>query len=172
MSATKTRFKWWWGWKTEELERWLEEQEAAGWNLDRAGGIGLFFTFRRVEPRRMAYRVDYQTELRDDYVQLFEDAGWELAGQGSGWYYWRQAYEDVKPEIYTDVESLIGRNRRQMRILGIILASQLPIMASVYSRADSPLSGGLALVHFSVMAALAFAIFRFIQANRHLRAEL
>jgi hypothetical protein len=172
MSGTTTRFKWWWGWKAERIEQWLEAQEADGWNLESAGGIGVFFTFRQGEKRRMAYRVDYQTDRSDDYVQLFEDSGWELAGQGSGWYYWRQPYADVKPEIYTDMESLIGRNRRQMRILAIVLAIQIPAMNSIYSRADSALTGGFALVHFAIMAALAFAIFRFIQANRRLRAEL
>jgi hypothetical protein len=171
MSESKTRFKWWWGWKAHRIEQWLEAQEAAGWNLERAGGIGVFFTFRKGEPRRVAYRVDYQTEHDDDYIQLFEDAGWSLAGSGSGWYYWRQAYDNDKPEIYTDVESLIGRNRRQMRILAILLAIQIPVMNSVYSRADSPLGGALAVVHFSVMMGLAFAIFRFMQANRRLRAR-
>jgi hypothetical protein len=172
MSNTRTRFRWWWGWKAESIEHWLEAQEADGWNLERAGGMGILFTFRRGERRRMAYRVDYQTDLRDDYVQLFEDAGWSLVGQGSGWYYWRQAYDDVKPEIYTDVESLISRNRRQMRILGILLAMQILLMNTVYSRADSPFTGILALIHFTVTAALGFAIFRFIQANRRLRAGI
>lgn len=172
MDKERTSFKWWWGWNVERIEGWLEEKEAAGWNLERAGGMGVFFTFRKGTPRRVAYRVDYQPNVEDDYGQLFEDAGWTLVGTGAGWYYWQQEYEDTRPEIYTDVESLIGRNRRQMRLLGILLVIEIVIMNNVFSRAHGPFTGGLAIVLFSVIMLLVFGLFKFIMANRRLRSEL
>jgi hypothetical protein len=171
MTERKTLFKWWWGWSVERLERWLEAKEAEGWNLERAGGMGVFFTFRRGEPRRVAYRVDYQTRAEADYTQLFEDTGWSLAGRGAGWYYWRQEYADAKPEIYTDVESLIGRNRRQMTLLAVLLAVQAPAMNTVMLRAQTPFISVVAALQLTMIALLAFAVLRFMMANRRLRKQ-
>jgi len=172
MAKKKTVLKWWWGWNVAKIERWLESQEALGWNLVRAGGSGLLFTFVKGEPRQVAYRVDYQTKVEDDYAQIFEDAGWSLAGSGAGWYYWQQEFTQVKPEIYTDVESLIGRNRRQMRLLGILLTVQVITMNTVFSRAHDPFTGGLAVLQFTLIMLMVFAVFKFIMANRRLRSKL
>ncbi len=164
--------KWWWGWNVERLERWIEDREAAGWRLVAISGSGLLFTFERGEPRRIAYRIDYQARPGDDYRLLFEDAGWALAGSGAGWYYWRMPYTGTRPEIFTDAESLIGRNRRQMALLSVVLAAQLPA-ALVLARQDAtPFMSAVAGIQLALVVVMGLALLRFLLANRALRSRL
>ena len=47
---------------------------------------------------------------KEDYLQLFRDAGWEYVGEMSGWHYFcQQAQPGEELEIYTDAESKISK---------------------------------------------------------------
>lgn len=172
MRERKRVFKWWWGWNVERLERWLEERESGGWHLASINGSGLVFTFERGEPRRIAYRIDYQTQPGEDYRLLFEDAGWALAGSGAGWYYWRMPHTGTRPEIFTDVESLIGRNRRQMRLLAVLLAVQIPTAVVLAGRDATPFVSAVAFIQLALVVVMGLALLRFLIANRALRSRL
>ena len=130
------KFKWFWPWQDEQEEGWLREMSQQGWHLRSVGGrvrvgrwhlpVGLswFYSFVVGEPRDYVYRLDFQDSLKDkqDYLQLFHDAGWENIGEKSSWQYFRK---EVRPgevvEIFTDVESKIGKYKRQLVPLGILL---------------------------------------------------
>lgn len=116
MSETKSITKWWWGWEPEKLELWLEEQEAEGWHLYSISGQ-IRFHFVKSEPRKMRYCADYQRVLTPEYMRIFKDAGWELVYSSMGWYIWKMEYTVERPDIYTDMDSLIGRNNRLIAVL-------------------------------------------------------
>ncbi|MBN1880478.1 DUF2812 domain-containing protein [bacterium] len=168
------KIKWWWGWNVEKIERWLEQRERDGWNLVDIGSLGVSFVFHQGIPRRVAYRVDYQNQVKEDYLQLFQDAGWSLIGKSCGWYFWKQEYTVDKPEIFTDVESLIDRNRRQIWLIALIGLIQWPGIHSEVTRlldesgffisAMLGMQGLLSIV-------LAFALIRFLHANHRLRNQ-
>ncbi|MBN1438207.1 MAG: DUF2812 domain-containing protein [Anaerolineales bacterium] len=91
-----------------------------GWHLAEFGFPG-GYGFRKGEPKRYAYRMDFQTSAmkdREAYLQLFRDAGWEHVGHLSAWEYFRkESHPGEEPEIFTDPESKIQKNRRVMRWL-------------------------------------------------------
>ena len=63
----------------------------------------------------MVYRLDYIAGKfdRDDYLQLFADAGWEFVGEMMGWQYFRkEAKPGEDPQIFTDPESKIQKYQR------------------------------------------------------------
>jgi len=169
----KKVFRWWWGWNPEKIENWLEEEEQAGWHLNRISGTGLWFWFERGEKRSRAYCIDYQTGAGADYRQLCEDAGWTLVNEALGWYYWAQTYSGDKPRIFSDTESLIGRNRRQMWLLGVLVMGNLGSLRGIMA----VLSGkethwGIRVGHGfqTLVILLLLGLFiRFLLANRQLR---
>ncbi len=126
------KFKWFWPWQDEQEEGWLRKMSQQGWHLRPVGGqvrvgrwhlpVGLLgiYSFVVGEPMDYVYRLDYQPSLKDkqDYLQLFHDAGWESIGAREGWRYFRKegGPEEVI-EIFTDGESKIGKYKRQLAVL-------------------------------------------------------
>jgi hypothetical protein len=115
MSKDKQVIKWWSSWNLEKIEKWLEQMESEGWQLTNISWKSLRFHFERGEPRKIRYGVDYQNKQDPNYVQLFEEAGWESVYSDSGWYIWRMPYTATRPEIYSDLDSLIAHNKNEKR---------------------------------------------------------
>lgn len=65
-------------------QAWLDKKSAQGWALDRVY-LRLFARFVPAEGRTHCVDLDLNTDLTvdtgDDYLQLCEDAGWELVGK-------------------------------------------------------------------------------------------
>ena len=118
----------WWGWDPEKVEKWLEEMELRGWNLYNVGTMALNFSFKKGESRKVRYCADYQSEYDENYFNIFEDDGWELVWEGTGWYIWKKPYTDERPAIYTDVNSFVERNNRLFSSLLPIFLWCIPIM--------------------------------------------
>ncbi|GAH13241.1 unnamed protein product, partial [marine sediment metagenome] len=52
----------------------------------------------------------FRNEKIDDYIILFEDAGWEYVSGFGGWYYFRtEAKKDYSLELYSDNASRIRK---------------------------------------------------------------
>jgi hypothetical protein len=86
-----------------------------GYHLSSVGLPG-FYTFYKGDPREYTYRLDYQTfrkKDRQEYLQLFADAGWEHLGEMGAWQYFRKETKQGETnEIFTDNESKIGKYKR------------------------------------------------------------
>ncbi len=124
---TVNKFKWFWAWQDEKEEAWLEEMAAEGFHLESILFPSIY-QFRVGEPGNYVYRLDYQTlkaKERDSYLQLFADAGWEHIGDMGGWVYFRHFVNGGEiPDIYSDLESKMGKYQRIMAVLIVFL----PIM--------------------------------------------
>lgn len=117
-------FKWWWAWDYEKIEDWLEEMESKGLRLVETRVKGLYFYFERCQPMKARYCIDYQSKLTPDYVTLVKDDGWELYQIGMGWYILRKQYDEERPDLYTDFESLIAKNKALLAIVLAILVME------------------------------------------------
>ena len=123
-AQTINKNKLFWPWQDEKEEVWLEEMSREGWHLQ---SVKLLcnYTFAKGEPEPYVYRLDYY--LRDkstypEYLQIFQDAGWEYIGELSNWRYWRKRKVDGDtPEIFTDRESKIKKYQRLLGILAFFL---------------------------------------------------
>jgi len=112
---TIRKIKWFFPWQDEQEEAWLRSMSQGGWHLASVG-LPCIYRFRAGEPRDYVYRLDYQTfpkKDRQEYQQLFRDAGWEYIGEMSAWQYFRkEVKEEEASEIFTDVESKIAKYKR------------------------------------------------------------
>lgn len=104
-----------------------EDMASQGWLLVKTSGTCTRFTFEKRDPARIRYCIDYQDQEKPDYLALLEDAGWKLEHKGSGWYIWSRAYEDEKPELFTDKDSLIRRNNTILGSMATVLMLQVPV---------------------------------------------
>jgi len=140
MEKTTTRkYKWFWAWQDEAEEAWLQEMSQQGWHLSSVG-VPTVYDFEPGEPADFVYRLDYRSHFKmdkEDYLQLFRDAGWEYIGEMTGWQYFRkQAQPGEELEIYTDAESKISKYQRLLAFLAILM---LPLfMALITMRGRFP----------------------------------
>jgi len=132
--STIKKFKWFWAWNDDKEEAWLAEMAQQGLHLEKIDLPGQY-TFRVGEPGNYVYRLDFQTmqsKDRDSYLQLFEDAGWEHIGDMGGWVYFRHAVNGGEiPEIFSDLDSKLGKYQRLMTYLIIFLPIMTIILPSV-----------------------------------------
>jgi hypothetical protein len=168
-SKTRSVWKLFFVWQAEKEERWLEQMARHGWHLVRGG---IRFTFRQGPPAEVRYRLDYRRGLHgglEEFKTLCRDAGWEYVDRFLDWHYFR-ATSAAAPELYTDTESLIDRDRR---ILGLLLLV-LMVMVLQISTGVGPRRGSLStlyeslrFVQFVMAAVLGYAVFRVF---RHMKA--
>lgn len=175
MSETKKVFKWWWAWNPGKIERWLEEQERQGWNLSRISTTGLHFHFEKGPSRKIAYCIDYQSQAKADYFQLLSETGWSLVADGFGWYYWRQEYSAEKPELFSETQSLIDRNNRQLLLIMILLLAQLSIFSNIvrlFKEKTDLFHKILLILQGTEFLALLVILIVFLTANRRMRKQM
>lgn len=80
------KFRWFWAWQDQQEEAWLEEMSQQGLHLKSVGILALYY-FESGCQQDYVYRLDFSSSYRDreNYMQLFKDAGWEHIGNiGSG----------------------------------------------------------------------------------------
>jgi len=136
--STVRKIRWFWAWQDVNEEEWLDEMSAQGLHLRRVN-FPCFYHFEEGEPSSYVYRLDFKSSRRsdmDEYLQIFEDAGWEHVGQFfNGWRYFRKAVvPGEKAEIYSDAESKIAKYNR----LILFLVPFVPLLIfSTISLSDS-----------------------------------
>ncbi len=154
----------WWAWNYEEIENWLEKMEANGLRLVETHIKGMIFYFEKCQPSKARYCIDYQTKLTPDYLSIINDDGWKLYQIGMGWYILRKEYQQDRPDLYTDFEALIARDKLLLLITLILLVFELVSLGSlVYSTWKEPVIGWIA--YTSIFGAVAISLFVFIITN-------
>jgi hypothetical protein len=123
-ATTLKRTRWFLPWQDEKEETWLEEMSKTGWHL-KSVQLPCVYSFEKGVPCRNVYRLDYmlmKKDKLDEYLQIFQDAGWDYVGEMSNWRYWRKRVVNGEtPEIFTDNESKIRKYQRLLAIMGFFL---------------------------------------------------
>ena len=174
MEKTMVRkFKWFWPWQDEAEEAWLGEMSKKGYHLSSVGVLGIY-TFFVADPQDYVYRLDYQTFPKKDkqeYLQLFRDAGWEYISEMSAWQYFRKgAKQGETNEIFTDVESKIAKYKRVLTYLAFFVI----IWIAIFSRniwSDNPYSwwGIIRVISILVTLVMLFFIYAIIKLMLRIR---
>lgn len=104
-------------WKEEEA--FLREMHQRGWKFTDLKGLGCYH-FEKCEPEDVIYQLDYYSGAkkdREDYLQMFEDCGWEYLRDVFGYSYFRKAAKDMVGEegIFSDDADKIDMIRRVIR---------------------------------------------------------
>ena len=118
----------------EKEEAWLRHMAKEGWAFQHRTAFG--YAFERADPRERTYRIDYRTFRGradfDDYVLLFQDAGWRhvWGSTCSGYQYFEAHDACPNSDIFSDNASRAGRYRAIMNQSLPMLAVFLCLIAS------------------------------------------
>lgn len=149
MSNTKLKLGFFTIAEYEQEQEWLAKQHRTGWKL-RSAVIPCFYTFERCTPEDVVYQLDYNKEgleHKSEYVQMFQDCGWQYITDMVGYSYFRKPVSEMneKEEIFCDDDSRLdmiervfkGRMVPCIAIFFLMIIPQLFIQASyntVYNR--------------------------------------
>ena len=100
----------------EKEERYLQKRHREGWKFRRVNLLGIYH-FERCTPEDVVYQLDYNEEglkHKDEYVQMFQDCGWEYMQDFGGYSYFRKPVSQMQGEekIFCDDESRLDMMRR------------------------------------------------------------
>lgn len=172
MNTTK-EFHWFWAWEDEKEEAYLRERALDGWHFQSVTLPG-YYTFEKGEPRNDFYRLDYLSTYKDkdNYLQLFKDAGWQHAGVYGSWQYFRKtAMKDEVPEIFTDNESKQKKYRRIMLFL-IIFFPIYSVMLNNLHKAEGMFYKILTFAFFPIMLLYTYAMVMLLRRISQLKKKL
>jgi hypothetical protein len=119
----KTIKKWFWVWQQDEEKKYLEQQALAGLRLSKIGFNKYFFS--EAAPEELVYEMDFRglnNKIKEDeYLQLYEDAGWQLAAKYGSWYYfYQEKANNTQSSIFNDNKSKGAVYKRLLVFLLII----------------------------------------------------
>lgn len=112
----KVKFSW--NYSPDKTEQWLESMEQKGFNLHCVNSIGNVFYFIKGEPRKIAYRLDYQSGPTESYFAIHREAGWNEKfvsySNIEKWTIWSKAYGEgeARPQLYSDRSSRLKHAKR------------------------------------------------------------
>lgn len=109
-----------WAWNDDKEEIFLEEMALKGFELIKIG-YGKY-TFKEGTPKKIKYQLDFKGLTRmseQEYLQIYEDAGWENIHRLGSWYYFAQEYKEDSPDlsIFSDNRSRLEKYKRLILFL-------------------------------------------------------
>lgn len=156
MTETIRKFKWFTIADFKEEEVWLEAQHRKGWQLIKSSPFGLF-TFEKCIPEEVTYRLEYQPKkVREDYIQLYQDYGWEFVTRKIGWNYFVKSNQKIQEEndaqIFSDNLSRIEMLHKVFKTSVfpesiLLLIFIIPHFMSLMGKIDSLLKVILSVVY-------------------------
>jgi hypothetical protein len=170
----KRVIKLFWAWQDDQENKWLESMSEEGWKL--ISYNFLRYTFEKMEPKKYIYKTDFKLGQNHDlqeYLTLFEDAGWEHVTQYSGWHYFRTEAAKVKtPEIYSDNHSKIEMFKKLLvflliPLISILLISLTIVFNSSYSHIKFMIV--IRIVYVVLIFFLGFAVLKLLYKMKRLK---
>lgn len=168
---TITKWRWFWAWDDEKEEAWLRAMANRGLHFR-----GFFFgryEFEQGPARDDVYRLDFLPASRDraEYLQIFQDAGWEYAGQFGSWQYFRKtAHPGEEAQIYTDNASKAVKYQRLIGVL-VIFTPVWSILLTRMAERNEPVYATLTFLSFLLMVLYAYAMLRLIHRVSKLKKK-
>ena len=116
-----------------EEETYLQEQHKKGWKMTKLKAPFSIYTFEKCEPEDYVYQLDFKQEDQDaeEYIQLFEDCGWDYFYKFGNWYYFRKKKSGVENEnvIFNDAASRAQMAKKVIKFqAGLLCTLLLPIL--------------------------------------------
>jgi len=104
-----------------DFENWLEKMALEGWNVGHLGQFSsIRMDFKKTEPKKYRYVFDLKAFPKKEYMDIYCQFGWEFVGQMASCFVWRKEYTDVRPESFSDRESVIHRNNRVIHAVTVV----------------------------------------------------
>lgn len=127
MSDRKTEFRFFTIMEYEKEQEYLREMHQAGWKFAAVTFPG-FYHFEKGIPEDVVYQLDYNQEgiaHKEEYVQMFQDCGWEYLTDFVGYSYFRKPVSGLREEegIFCDDSSRLEMMKR------VFQGRMLPLLA-------------------------------------------
>ena len=126
MKDVKKEFRWFSITEYEKEAEYLRRRHKEGWKFKDVIFPGIY-TFEKCEPQDVIYQLDYNPDgMRNqaEYVQIFEDCGWEYLKEFMGYTYFRKPADRMAKEenIFCDDQSRLEMMSRifQGRMIPLI----------------------------------------------------
>jgi hypothetical protein len=105
----------------------------------------------------------------NNYFELFKADGWELADDKIiPWYIWRKPYENERQSIYTDTKSLIERNNRLIKTVGILVPLEIVVFYRVFESGSDEIKSALMLFIILIFVFLGYVTAQLYRCNKKL----
>ena len=117
MAETKIKLRFFTIPQWEQEAQWLRSMHKKGWKLQRIT-LPCWYRFERCTPEDVIYQLDFNPEgieQKEEYVQMFQDCGWEYIQDMAGYSYFRKAVSemsDADEEIFCDEDSRLDMMKR------------------------------------------------------------
>lgn len=144
-------------WKREE--EYLRQQHKSGWEFVSVNGLCVYH-FRKCEPEDVVYQLDYNPDSisqKNEYVQMFQDCGWEYLQNYMGYSYFRKAASEMdgEEEIFCDDASRLDMMKRVFtgRMIPLLICFFLVIIPQIVLQGmnHTPLGRGFMIVFFILL---------------------
>lgn len=155
-------------WQDDKEEIWLREMAQKGWILE--SYTFLIYNFYKSETKDYIYKIDYKSIKNsdmDEYLQIFEDAGWEHVTRCLNWHYFRsEADKFLLPDIYSDTNSKIEKYKR---VLWLIMPLTIFNISNLLNMINSNRSWGIRSLLIAAVALLILADIKVILKIKKLK---
>ncbi len=165
MKQTKKEFRIFLITDYEKEGEYLSLRHSQGWKFVKVVFPGIYY-FEKCTPEDVVYQLDYNQDglsNKDEYVQLFQDCGWEYLMDFFGYSYFRKsrAAMDGDEQIFCDEESRLEMLQRvfQGRMLPlciILFGVFIPQLISVIGEPRNDMT--IILILYSIL----FLIYLFV----------
>lgn len=114
-------------WNEDKEQGFLEEMALKGYILTKVQ-FGKYF-FQLDNPKKLTYQFDFRSFDKmneEDYLQIYEDAGWSFVCKFGGWYYFSREWteEEIDLSIFSNNKSKITKYRR---LIFFLLVTGFPL---------------------------------------------
>jgi hypothetical protein len=170
-TRTIREFRWFWAWDDDKEEDWLREKSNQGFHLTKVCFPGIY-TFEEGLQKDYVYRLDYSPNIKkkDDYLNLFRDAGWVYLGSQNYWQYFRKEVTgSMEPEIFTDNESKTIKYKRIISLLAAILPLTVVNIINLSHMSYRPVAVGLTVLMVVCFVFLLFGIGKMLKRINELK---
>lgn len=169
--TTKKEFRYFSIPQWQKEQDYLQKQHREGWRFTGVTFLGIYH-FEKCQPEDVVYQLDYNPEgvaNKAEYVQMFQDCGWEYLQDFVGYSYFRKPVSMMngQEEIFCDDDSRMDMMKRVLkgRVLPLVIIFCCIILPQLFmqSHSDSSISGiltGMFAVLF-VLYLVLFLIFAF-----------
>ncbi len=143
-----------------DYEQWFEQLALNGWHPVKVGQwSSLSMRFAQGEPKKYRYVADMQPLPKKEYMQTYEDFGWEFVGQMASMMVWRREYENERPESFSDAPSRKERNRRFIGAAAVsfilfLVGTLASLGAFIFTNTENHLDFGIMSVFLFVLTGL------------------
>lgn len=151
-------------WKQEE--RFLRNMHNEGWKFVKINGLGVYH-FEKCEPEDVVYQLDYNPEgiaHKAEYVQMFQDCGWEYMQDYFGYNYFRKPVAEMHnqdEEIFCDDVSRLDMMNRVFkgRMIPLIIIFIAVIIPQLFIQSHSHYSKGILIMYIVLLVRLCLCAF-------------